>query len=191
MRELKSPLAGSVNGYRAFQSISFPEISYPRSLITSVTEPLLVVNTRLKESSAWWGSYLTSRWCGGFLSDFQTIWIQLYQSLIPVELTSSGNDLGAPAHDSDLAGAVGTNTPIPQPPPPSHRVGDGLPRSPGWHLGRCSGEGKLPKFALKGRGSVCVGGWGEGGQLARQDSWSEVNHKHLHASCCYKYDTRR
>lgn len=55
VRELKSPLAGSVHGYQAFHSVSLPataEIPYPPSLITSVTEPLLLINTRLKESSA-------------------------------------------------------------------------------------------------------------------------------------------
>lgn len=55
VRELKSPLAGSVHGYRAFRSISLSateEIPYPPSWITFVTEPLLVINARLKESSA-------------------------------------------------------------------------------------------------------------------------------------------
>lgn len=96
------------------------------------------------------------------MSDLQTIWIQLYQSLIPVELTSSGNDLGAPVHESDLAGPSAPTRP--SLPPPS-------PVSPGWrraaqisksrHLGRCSGEAKLPKFALKGRGLSWRGNGGD------------------------------
>lgn len=73
-----------------------------------------------------------------------------------MELTSSGNDLRAPEHDSDLAAAIGTNTP---PPPNPHLNGleTGCPDRQAKTPGMMLRAEEAAKVCFKGAGGRCVG----------------------------------